>query len=631
MFNKLTAEEELRRYKLLSENANDIILFSDADGFVTEVNAAAIRAFGYSREELVGKPIFYLVSPDPKAPVVAGPYQENSGGIYYEAMAFRKDGTAFTAEVSMQGTGTGKDLLLIAILRDVTERKRINDELKRAKESAEAANRAKSEFLANMSHEIRTPLNGIIGMIGLTLLTELNSEQKDNLCTAKNCANNLLNLINDILDFSKIEAGMLTLENVNFNIRELIEQTTRTHIVKAAKKGLIFNCSIDDNIPQVINGDSHRLRQILSNLLGNAVKFTDSGSVSIAASLLKSYDEALELEFRISDTGIGIPQEGMHKLFSSFTQVDSSHTRKYGGTGLGLAISKQLSEKMGGSISVKSTVNQGSEFSFTIKVTQGVSADIVHKDINQIKKTREPLRILLVEDDQINQYVTRRMLLEKGHEVVTADNGVIALEILDKECIDVILMDIQMPGMDGIEATRRIRRQERILGGHIPIIALTAYALKGDREKFLSAGMDEYLTKPVQINDLLSAVERVSEIIVSKKHITRAQADMGYEDENRSTGNNTGYIKSIELLLHEIEDKIRLLEDAFSRKELSVIEKYAHAVKKHAWDISAVGLRSAAFKVELAIRRGNIAEASELFKCVVDEFQSTKINLIRFQ
>lgn len=358
-------EEGLKRYQLLSENANDIILFSDIDGRIIEVNEAALRAYGYTREEIFGKSIFFLVNPDPRSPVGVQPHQANEKGIYYEATAYRKDGSTFAAEVSMQGTEIGDSKVLMAILRDVTERKNYNEALKQAKEAAEAANHAKSEFLANMSHEIRTPLNGMLGMIDLTLLTDLNEEQQDNLQTAKTCAETLLNLINDILDFSKIEAGKLTVNNVDFCITELIYQTIRPHSVKAQSKGVELFCRFDAKMPQIVNGDPDRLKQVLNNILGNAVKFTDKGEVCISVKVVSIQEAQVELEFQISDTGIGIPEKDKDKLFKSFSQLDSSDTKKYGGTGLGLAISKKLVELMGGTIYVESEKGKGSTFIFT--------------------------------------------------------------------------------------------------------------------------------------------------------------------------------------------------------------------------------------------------------------------------
>ncbi|HYE82479.1 MAG TPA: PAS domain S-box protein [Clostridia bacterium] len=620
------AEEGLRRYRLLSQNANDIILFADINGYVIEANDAAIRAYGYDKEELLNKSIFYLVNPDPKSPVGAQPYQANARGIYYEATAYRKNGSTFTAEVSMQGTEIGSSKVLMAILRDVTERKLINEELKQAKESAEAANHAKSEFLANMSHEIRTPLNGMIGMIDLTLLTGLTEEQKDNLYTAKECAGTLLNLINDILDFSKIEAGKLKIEYIDFNIKDLLEQTVRPHVIRARGKGLLLKYKADGKMPQVVNGDPYRLKQVINNLLGNAVKFTDSGEVNLSARLVTKNDEYVELEFLVSDTGIGMTSEDIERLFYSFSQVDSSHTRKYGGTGLGLAISKQLVEMMGGSIWVKSIKGNGSTFYFTVKLRSGNTAADTLIPVVPVRKTRHPLRILLVEDDKINQLVTTRIILETGHKVITANNGIEALQILIDENIDVILMDIQMPEMDGIETTKRIRKREETTGSHILIIALTAYALQGDREKFLSIGMDGYISKPIQINSFLNTVETITERLSGSKAVGMASRNNDDNSVNEAETNKflTEYAKSVEPLLKSMDVNINLLKCSIKQNDLSSIERYAHVIKKLSSEISATTVKGAAFKVELAARRGNITEAVEYFDLVTEEFLKYK-------
>ncbi|MGE5630375.1 MAG: PAS domain S-box protein [Caulobacteraceae bacterium] len=620
------AEEGLRKYQLLSRNANDIILFADVNGYVIEANDAAVRAFRYEKDDLMGKSIFYLVSPDPRSLVGAQPYQANTGGIYYEATAYRKDGSTFTAEVSMQGTEIGDDKVLMAILRDSTDRKRINEELKQAKESAEAANQAKSEFLANMSHEIRTPLNGIVGMIDLTLLTDLTEEQKENLYTAKECASTLLNLINDILDFSKIEAGKLKMEYIDFNIAELVKQAIKPHIIRAREKGLEFLYSVDDKIPQIVNGDPYRLKQVINNLVGNAVKFTDTGSINLSASLIAKDDDYVELEFTVSDTGIGIAPEDMKRLFITFSQVDSSHTRKYGGTGLGLAISKQLVEKMGGSIRVESAKGKGSSFYFTVKLGIGNITIDTSIDAPSIKKTSHPLQILLVEDDKVNQMVIARMIREAGHKIITANNGIEALQILNEKEIDIVLMDIQMPDMDGIEATRRIRAKETAAGKRIPIIAITAYALQGDKERFLSVGMDGYISKPIQMKTFLDEIEGAAERISGQKQGEEAfSAVKGNKISEFETDRfMLEYSRRIEPLFQEITGNINLLKNSFEKDDLSSIERYAHKIKKLSTEISATALRSAIFKVELAARKGDMTEAAKHFARVTEEFSKYK-------
>lgn len=627
-------EEGLKRYQLLSENANDIILFADVDGGVIEANEAALRAYGYTKEELLNKPIFYMVNPDTKSPVGAQPYQANSKGIYYEATAYRKDGSTFAAEVSMQGTEVGDSKVLMAILRDVTERKNINKELKKAKESAEAANQAKSEFLANMSHEIRTPLNGMIGMIDLTLLTDMSEEQEDNLYTAKECAGILLNLINDILDFSKIEAGKLTVDSINFNIEDLIYQTIKPHSIKAQSKGIELMYKLDAKIPQVVNGDPYRLKQIINNLLGNAVKFTDKGEVNFSVKLLSKKDGQLELEFLISDTGIGISEEDISRLFRSFSQVDSSYTKKHGGTGLGLAISRQLVEMMNGSIRVESKIGNGSNFYFTARLGIGnKSTGDTRNAVSEIKKTKHPLRILLVEDDNINQLVITRIIDETGHKVITANNGVEALQRLNDEAVDVILMDIQMPEMDGIEATKRIRKLEEMTGRHIPIIAITAYALQGDSEKFLSVGMDGYIAKPIQINSFIDTIEKVSESL-RRPQMGRAP----FKGKEVSSANEFGsnefmaeYTKNMKPILEYITENINHLKCSFERGDLASIERYAHEIKKLSSEISAINVKSAIFKLELAARRENITEAAEYFDLATEEFLKFKKQMERYE
>ena len=517
----LTNWEQLQ--SLLAERADQRAILNFIEDGYTEldlqgnhqwVNDAWCHTFDRKREEVLD-PSYQKITHNAVSVDIRGLFKsvyrtgEPLRSFEYEYVPGRFCEITVSLKRGDQGQPTG----FVTLTRDTTERKRHERELASARDAADAANRAKGEFLANISHEIRTPMNGIIGMTELALSTYLSEEQREYLGMVRSSAEDLLVIINDILDYSKIEAGKVALLPVRFNLRELVGDTLKSLAIAAQRKNLELACHFHENTPPWVVGDPVRLRQVLVNLASNAVKFTATGEVMIHAEL-ESQDEAgSKVHFAVRDTGIGVPLEKQQRLFRPFEQADSSTTRQYGGTGLGLAISKRIVELMGGEIWMESAPGAGSTFHFTAgfgvaRAPEEPSMVSTAKLGPSLPAALHPLSILVAEDNTVNQKLVVSMLRKMGHLPTVAVDGVDAVAKSRDTAFDLILMDVNMPGIDGLEATRRIRSAEHAGADRTPIIAMTACAMSGDRERCIEAGMDDYLSKPVTIESVARTLAR---------------------------------------------------------------------------------------------------------------------------
>lgn len=504
--------ESEQKYRELDAQLPQTVFELDPTGNITFINRFGSHALGYAPEDLLaGLNIRQIAAAEDKEKIDRDIKLAFKGiPQVREYWLQKKDGSTFPAiTYSIPIVRRGKTEGLKGIFLDISERKRAEEELKGAMEAAQAATRAKSDFLANMSHEIRTPMNAVIGMTSLLSETDLNEDQKEYLETIRTSGHALLAIINDILDFSKIERGMIDLEDKPLRIQDCIKEAISLVSPQASEKGLEIQYKPEGYIPETIMGDATRIRQILVNLLSNAVKFTEKGNVEVQALASEQQGNAYELHLSVRDTGIGISQETKHRLFQPFSQADASTSRRYGGTGLGLAISKRLVELMGGRIWVESEEGEGSTFHFTIRAKASEAPREILATPPHIKnglREAKDLRILLAEDNPVNKRIALLMLKKLGYAADSVDNGIEIIKALDRQKYDVILMDVQMPEMDGLEATKEIRRRWPLNGPRI--VALTAHAIEGDREKCIEAGMDDYLCKPINLESLKAALDR---------------------------------------------------------------------------------------------------------------------------
>jgi PAS domain S-box-containing protein len=766
------AEETIRRseehFRSLIENVTDVIIKLNADATITYCSPSFKRVLGLQETEWIGRKLEDLVHEEDRTRAsqsVREALRHAGAPASGEFRIQRDDGSWRTLEAWMSSLpATAAESGLVVTLRDITERNRVA-ELRQAKEAAEAASRAKSEFLANMSHEIRTPMNGIIGMSELALDTDLNSEQRQYLQTVKSSADALLNVINDILDFSKIEAGKLDLETRPFDLRDSLADILHSLSLRAHQKGLELSYRIAPDIPDVLLGDPLRLRQVIVNLVGNAIKFTQTGEVVVRVEPVAVSADSVGLRLAISDTGIGIPPEKQDLIFHAFTQADSSTTRRYGGTGLGLAISAQLVALMGGKLTIDSEVGKGSTFHFRAdfglpndrvrktslkpvdledlpvlvvddnatnrrileevlkhwhmrptavasgpaalvemeralatgnsyplvlvdammpemdgfmlieKMKQnaalpgaailmlssadraedsarclelGVSlylrkpvkqSELLDAIVNALSQsedlrkleaaraghasaTSEPaiaqvsLRILLAEDNEVNQALAVKLLQKRGHAVVVTNNGHEALAALERQSFDVVLMDVQMPEMDGLAATAAVREKEKGTPRHLPIVALTAHAMKGDRERCLAAGMDAYVSKPLRPKELGEVLDRLIGPAAPPEGTPRApeEADAASILEaalNRVEGDRELLQQMIELFTNQAGSLRAEIRACLDRQDGPGLERAAHKLKGSIGNFGADAAVEAARRLEIMGRSVNFTHCQE--------------------
>jgi len=501
-----TSRENEARFKSLYESSFLGTLLLDKNGTATDCNLAFSKIFDSPRETYRGINLYEAV----KDQLFLDAVKEliNTGEThtegYYESFFSHKN-----LFIRVHGVKAHDNLFMI-IVEDITAKKTSELELIAAKEQALAASKSKSEFLANMSHEIRTPLNGIMGMLQLLESTGTDSEQTEYIDIALNSGRNLTSLITDILDLSRIEQGYVALESHGFNLNHLVEDVINTFITELTSKNLEIKTSIDKSIPDLVYGDSGRLRQIIFNIFGNSVKFTSRGCISLTITSLIN-NNIINILIEISDTGIGIPEDKLDEIFVPFTQVDGSLTRKYGGVGLGLSIVKKLLLVMGGSITVDNNDGGGITTSIAIpfKTTEPPILENTDQTYDIARENVMTLKILIAEDDKVNQLAISSFVKKIGHISKCVNDGAEALQLLQSDQFDLILMDIQMPNLDGVETTIAIRNSNKNFS-KIPIIALTAHAMAGDREKFLAHGMNGYLSKPIILEDLRQTIDKIA-------------------------------------------------------------------------------------------------------------------------